>query len=155
MKLIHYTNEKFELEQRPYLVDEINIGKPNGLWISVEGEYDWKSWCEEADFSTENLSVAYELTLKEDANILHLKTAEEVIEFGKLYRFNESKIDDDKYIYHIKWTNVREKYQGIIISPYQWECRLGIITSWYYGWDCASGCICDLSCIKEFKLIKD
>ena len=26
---------------------------------------------------------------------------------------------------------------------------------WYYGWDCASGCIWDVSCIEEFKLRKN
>ncbi len=55
-----------------------------------------------------------------------------------------------KITYQLEWDKVKDKYQGIIIAPYQWECRLALETCWYYGWDCASGCIWDLDCIKEF-----
>lgn len=56
--------------------------------------------------------------------------------------------------YELDWLKVKQKYQGIIIAPYQWKCRMAQETKWYYGWDCASGCIWDLDCIDEFKLIE-
>lgn len=155
MKLIHYTNEKFSLEPMTYDQQEsIWQAKPNGLWFSIEGDYDWKWWCEAENFNIENLVVSYEIELKEDANILHLKTPEEIIEFTKQYALSTKDWDIEYDRYQLKWDKVKEKYQGIIISPYQWDCRLRLGTSWYYGWDCASGCIWDLECIKEFKLME-
>jgi hypothetical protein len=158
MKFIHYTSKKFSLEPREYDQKEMAWqAKPNGLWFSVEGDYDWKSWCEDANFMVQDLVFAYEIILKEGANIVHLKTAEEIFNFGKEYPYLEQKQKD--FIgrdvcrtYELDWVKVKCKYQGIVISPYQWECRLSPESNWYYGWDCASGCIWDLECIEEFKL---
>jgi hypothetical protein len=47
----------------------------------------------------------------------------------------------------IDWQRVAEQHQGIIITPYQWECRYSI--DWYYIWDCASGCIWDPDAIES------
>ena len=44
-----------------------------------------------------------------------------------------------------------DKNESDVVSPYQWNCRLSLETCWYYGLDCASGCIWYLDCIKEFK----
>ena len=44
---------------------------------------------------------------------------------------------------------------GIIISPYQWDCRLALESGWYYGWDCSSGCIWDISCIQDFIFLEE
>ena len=155
-RLIHYTNKELSLEPRTYnQFDMTWQAKPNGLWFSVEGHQDWKSWCEDEKFKLENLAISYEIILKDDANILHLKTPDEIRAFGKTYQHSTrySDIDDDSS--EINWDRVKEKHQGIIISPYQWDCRLALDTCWYYGWDCASGCIWDLSCIEEFKLIEN
>jgi hypothetical protein len=43
--------------------------------------------------------------------------------------------------YEIDWYRVAEQYDGIIITPYIYERRLTEYTTWYYSWDCASGCI--------------
>ena len=51
--------------------------------------------------------------------------------------------------YRINWQPLTEQYAGIIISPYQWKRRLdGRASDWYYGWDCASACIWDLSAVR-------
>lgn len=46
----------------------------------------------------------------------------------------------------IDWSAVAAQYGGILIAPYQWKRRLEL--TWYYGWDCASGCAWDLSLIE-------
>lgn len=159
IKLIHYTNEEFELESWEYLQSELHWqAKPNGLWVSVEGENlgeGWKEWCEGEPFRLENLVVSYEVILKEDANILHLKTAQEIFEFTKQFPLKTRDWDAEWDTYQLQWDGVKKKYQGIIISPYQWQCRMDPKTCWYYGWDCSSGCIWDLTCIEEFKLIEE
>ena len=53
------------------------------------------------------------------------------------------------YIYMLDFLKVMDEYDGIIIAPYQYSCRLmNSSTAWYYGWDCASGCIWNLGCIS-------
>lgn len=160
MKLIHYTNKEFDLKCRDYSEDHKTWSpKPSGFWFSVEGEYDWKWWCESEKFNLENLAIAYEIILKPDTNILHLKTEEEVINFSKQYPYIRPQWRNPIGLkicasFELDWEKIKEKYQGIIIAPYQWKCRLHLDCNWYYGWDCASGCIWDLECIQEFKLIK-
>lgn len=160
MKLIHYASKEFELEIKKYSQEDSHYhAKPNGLWVSIEGKYDWKWWCEAENFRTEFLLVEYEVKLKRRAKILRLKTEEEVKNLANLYPFLRPQWQDAMgrffcRTYEIDWKKVKEEYQGIIIAPYQWPCRLANETGWYYGWDCASGCIWDLTCIKEFKLRK-
>lgn len=161
MKLIHYTNEEFELKPLKYYQEDLHWQeKPNGLWVSVEGDFDWKWWCKDNDFRLENLRISYEVILKEDAKILHLTTSEEISDLTNHYPYLKEEWNDPIgrricRTYEIDWNKIKEKYQGIVIAPYQWECRLNINCDWYYGWDCASGCIWDIDCIKEFKLIKN
>jgi hypothetical protein len=53
----------------------------------------------------------------------------------------------------IAWDRLRERYQGLIVTPYIWERRLtmgnGPDAMWYYFWDCASGCIWDPAAIAS------
>lgn len=167
MRLIHYSGEPISyLDKRDYDQTELTWqDKPNGLWISVEGlerlqnSYNWKEWCEVEEYGIENLAYPYEIQLHKNANILHLKSSQEIFEFTKLYPFLRDQWNNPKgrelcETYELDWNKVKEKYQGIIIAPYQWECRLALESCWYYGWDCASGCIWDISCIKEFKHMK-
>lgn len=158
MKLIHYTNEKFDLKPNSYDQSELSWqAKPNGLWVSVEGENDWKWWCESEGFQVENLAIEYEVTLKKDAKILYLLTPEQIGDLAKQYPYLRTQWNDPVgrevcRTYEIDWNKVKEKYQGIIIPHYIWSCRLAQECCWYYGWDCSSGCIWDLDCIEEFKL---
>ena len=153
MKLIHYANAEFSLEPKEYDQELLTWkAKPNGLWVSVQGKDDWKNWCESEEFRVENLAVSYEVKLKKNANICYLKSKEELFDFTKKYPSKTRVFDPDSDTYQLNWSEISEHYQGIIIPKYLWECRLALESSWYYGWDCASGCIWDLECIKEFKL---
>jgi hypothetical protein len=49
----------------------------------------------------------------------------------------------------IDWNKVSKSYKGIQINYYSNKHRLDML--WYYGWDCESGCIWDISCIKNIK----
>lgn len=152
-KLIHYTKEKFSLETKDYGQRELRWrAKPNGLWISVEGPYDWKWWCESEGYNLENLVVSYEIKLKESAKILYLESEEEIFEMAEKYPAKTRTWDADLDTYQLNWNEIKKKYQGIIIPQYLWGCRMSQKSCWYYGWDCASGCIWDLTCIEEFNL---
>jgi len=146
--------------------------KPHGFWISVEDypeDQNWYSWCEGEEFRPECLEHRYHVILKKKAKILHLKNAEELEAFSLKYASNDPEDFNKKfpmeymdnltgyvrkpYIYLIDWQTVMKEYDGIIIAPYQWSCRLmNQTTSWYYGWDCASGCIWNISAVRSFTL---
>jgi hypothetical protein len=117
--------------------------KPEGLWVSVEGPGDWRSWCKSENYALDCFEHNHEITLATDARILRLTSIKDVQEFGTEHAvapFN-----------NIDWKPLAEKYQGIIIAPYQWACRFD--EQWYYTWDCASGCIWDASAIMKVERV--
>lgn len=138
--------------------EERKIGrmKPRGLWLSVRGQYDWVWWSEGEQFRLYNFRYGTRIILKPDANVLHLKTGEELDEFTAEYGYNPTfPSKDDPNVLHsmhstyIDWPRVAEKYQGLIIAPYQWSRRMEAHCFWYYGWDCASAVIWDHTAISQ------
>lgn len=140
------------------------FGKPHGLWFSVEDypeDMNWRTWCEAEEFRLECLKFRYRVKIRHNSDILVLSSSEDIVGFSRKYAGNDP-IDFKKYtqdfsrpdyIYIIDWNKVMEDYDGIIIAPYQWSCRLmNPTTSWYYGWDCASGCIWNLDVIESLIL---
>lgn len=146
--LLHYTDDSgmkplASVAQYP---DTTGIGKPQGLWFSVEGEYDWKWWCEAEKFRLDRLKRAYEIRLTKDARMLRISTAEGIDAVNETYGYRPYS-DRGLKMMMIKWHQIARDYQGIIIAPYIWERRFGADCLWYYGWDCASGCIWDVTAI--------
>lgn len=148
----HYSDAPFHGPIRPTPLDSQRISmKPKGFWISVEGCGDgWREWCESEAFNLGGLAQKCEITLAQNANLLWLQTPAEIDEFTKRYQTKE---DDDSSFNQIDWRSVAHKYDGILIAPYQWESRLSKISRWYYGWDCASGCIWDVSAIASARAL--
>lgn len=157
MELRHYARgPEFELiREWPYAQPKPSMyRKPNGFWVSVEGEDDWKSWCENENFALSTLPNDMRVTLTEDANILFLNREADMMNFQQEFGTTED-IDLPSHSYKqtaIKWFEVANKYQGIIIPTYLWSCRMRM--DWYYTWDCASGCIWDLSAIQKIESMK-
>jgi hypothetical protein len=148
MQLVHYS-EKPVIK----ISDCDNKGtsrpqiKPNGLWVSDDScDDNWKSWCESEGFNLEGLTCVHDVTLKESANILFLRSSSEIHNFTKEYR-----VKGDIPLY-IDWAAISEKYDGIIITPYSWDERSCLSCLWYYGWDCASGCIWKAEAIESIEL---
>jgi len=139
--------------------------KPYGFWLSVEdeGSHNWKDWCIAESFKLENLQYKFLVDIQPDANILHLSTEKELIDFSVTYALNDPEefrifsknFLGEPYVYRINWARLRELYDGIIISPYQWNLRMNQTTTWYYPWDCASGCIWNIKVIKGLNLVEE
>lgn len=147
MKLLHYSAEPFVFDpKREYA--ESNYGfKPVGLWLSVAGEDDWKAWCKGETFNLEALKHASEVTLKPDANVLVIDTADKLLAFDAKF----SRTADKLTIRNIEWGKVKALYDGLIIAPYIWSHRLDLM--WYYGWDCASGVIWNMDAIANVRSV--
>jgi len=131
--------------------------KPEGFWVSVAGEDDWPSWCRGEDCFLDSLTAAHRVTLKPSAAVVFLKSAFELDAFTGAYavqtdwerRWSWRVTDSRKW--PIDWREVVKDCDGLIITPYQWDRRAEL--DWYYGWDCASGCIWNLDAIESVELI--
>jgi hypothetical protein len=152
--LIHFSAEPLgSIESR--VQERRAHGKPKGLWVSVEGDEDgWRDWCLGEQFGLERLAVAQHVRLADDAQILYVDSAAGIDDLGRRYGTeSEYWTGPRPYYDRIDWAQVAECYQGIIIAPYIWSRRLDGGAFWYYGWDCASGCIWDASAIARVDVI--
>jgi len=143
--LVHYSKHPLTEIRSVSVAEQGDHHKPKGLWVSVLGECDWKSWCEGEGFSLPNLSIAHRIILSDKADILRLSNAQDIdqftLEFARPERYGSR--------YEIDWQRVANGRDGIIIAPYVWERRLNGGADWYYRWDCASGCIWNASAVKQ------
>ena len=146
-RLIHYSSaplaEVYSVEQGTGFQM-----KPSGLWVSAEGYGDtWKDWCEAEEFHLERLTHVHEIELASGANVLRVSGEDAILGFTKQYRHAKSGYPCE--LSAIDWPRVASEYQGILIAPYVWTLRLDPRVTWYYPWDCASGCIWDAKAIKK------
>lgn len=142
MTRIHFSNDS---ELLPHSQDQEGgtsvYGKPAGLWYSMEDSNDgWASWCEGETFPLGSWEHVVEVNL-EPMCVIRDGLDLEVFagRFGIRSSYDEISIN---------WERVAQEFSGIEISPYLWSHRMAEGSRWYYGWDCASGCVWDASCIK-------
>jgi len=146
MALIHHSRAPVTAVYSVPQVQSVDEFKPRGLWVSVDDA--WKSWCEDNEFNLADLAYPHVVTLAPDANVLCLKSAEDIDDFTRLYAYSRHGMGSCLYAH---WDLVAAKYQGMIIAPHIWERRLCPATFWYYGWDCASGCIWDAAAVERIE----
>lgn len=141
--------------------------KPKGLWFGIDDS--WISWSLENYFM--GCNHIYEVILDEE-KILRIDNWKDFLEFEKEYegipewkkslehfrrerefdlQYPEIAIHARRFTFcdHIDFPRFAQKYRGIEISPFRYERHLE--SPWYYGWDCASGCV--WGGVKELKLL--
>lgn len=150
MDLRHYASEALELDRARQYGQASGDYKPNGFWVSVLGERDWPSWCMDEGFALDSLGAEHEVVLSESANIRLIESVDGLDEFFEAYR--TALYPGDERRGAINWAMVAEDYDGILITPYQYGRRLNAM--WYYGWDCASGCIWNLDAIESVRVLE-
>lgn len=89
--------------------------KPEGFWVSVDGEDDWREWCLSEEFRLDRLTHVHDVVLAKDANILRLNGASDIDAFTQRFADRKSYCEPC-----IRWHDVARDYQGIIIAPYVW-----------------------------------
>lgn len=158
MRLVHFSNAPVKLDT---LIargqDEQGDMKPKGLWVSDEdAECSWSWWCKGENFRLGDLTHVHEVTLSNTAEICYLRTPGEIIDFGREFRVQHGPFAGGSTLgYHLMmldWVRVIQRWHGIVITPYQWACRMENDCFWYYGWDAASGCIWEPSAIGSIIL---
>jgi hypothetical protein len=106
--------------------------KPIGFLVSVQDKDDWFNWCMEEEFCTYRLAIRHEVEI-DFSSILVIDTPE------KLEAFQDKYSAHNYFNTFIHWPRVASKYSEIIIAPYFQKYAREYI--WYFGWDCASGCL--------------
>ncbi|MFE3229295.1 hypothetical protein [Nocardia sp. NPDC059228] len=153
---MHYQAEPLTFDRsRVYTQrDRGTFTKPVGFWVSVEGDGDWPAWCRSEEFAVERLAVAHEVRLRTSASIRTITSVSEIDgfhdEFAAPTDFDR-RLGNHRDRWGIDWPAVVQRYDGVIIAQYLWERRYNL--DWYYGWDCASGCIWNLDAIESVKAL--
>lgn len=139
----HWTAVPFDaIEPRRY--EQVVMWKPQGFWFDVDG--DWGRWCGSQGYRFDRLSHRREVWIDDPSRVLFVSNARELDAFGEGYRSRMGYPDEG--VWNIDWPRVAAGWAGIVISPYLWERRNAVGSEWYYPWDCASGCVWDLSVIR-------
>lgn len=151
MELMHYSDVPVVLDRtrvyEPQSDGEYTYEKPQGFWVSVAGDDDWPAWCESEDFRLGRLIFSHRVTLAAGANVLILESPSALDAFTGEYRPRGMEHAHSGLGPGIDWRRVADRYDGIVIAPYQYSRRFDL--AWYYGWDCASGCIWNLDAIAD------
>jgi hypothetical protein len=159
MQLVHYSSAPVTEIRSTDPADGRNVlGKPYGFWFSVDGNGDgWHDWCLDERFRLDSLTHVHDVELADGAEVLRLSSGGEIDHFNEAYRgalpsyLAGAGLAWSDRLRGIDWKRVGSRYRGIIISPYIWDRRLSG-PFWYYGWDCASGCIWDATAIRSITL---
>lgn len=151
--LRHYTADPLAFDRRRWYDGRATQSpgmKPCGFWIS-DGDA-WAEWCSEAEFDERGLAHCSRVTLVADANVLHIGTTAEFLDFTTRYAHAELNDRVAVGVAYIDWPVVASTYDGIMITPYRNDCHfLRPETFWYYGWDVASGCVWNLAAIDAVE----
>lgn len=156
-RLRHFTGETFTLDRNREYIQTDRMGiytKPMGLWITPLGEDDWPTWCRAEGFGTNRLEHENVVELMADANVLWITNEEEFLKFEEKYMGPPDPVYTWTKKAGIDWVRVIQDYAGVFIVPYLWSMRWD--HDWYNGWDVSSGCVWDLSAIKQvFETTKE
>ena len=147
LRLLKYAPAPFSLDL-DRAAARTGWGKPFGTWVSVGDA--WKEWCEFESFGLGDLAVVHEMVLKPDHNVLTISSKEGLVRFAEVFAR-----ESDYGYWMVEWDRVRDLWDGIIISPYLWGAwYLDERLRFYYGWDCASGCVWDLRAVWSFEVVE-
>src|SRR5437016_4649495 len=95
--------------------------KPQGLWLSVDGEADWPNWCRSETFALEKLAKRYRIDLTDAESLLWLTTDVDLLDFTERYG-KHLELGGHTFVGHyLDWQRVAREYPGMVIAPYQWS----------------------------------
>ena len=153
MKLIHFSDHIELRELHQFRCDKSN--EPSGaLWVSDESAKEsWSRFCVEYDYRPAKLVYSHRVQLHENARNLHIGDPRQFDEFENQYGvLNGLTVTRTGPIRCIDWCQVAERYDSVIISPYQPDKAGKAFTdshNWYTTWEVASGVVLSPNAVKR------
>lgn len=129
--------------------------KPIGLWYSINLE--WIKWCksEMPDWiHKHNIEIDID-----EGKILVISTPKQLAYFIEKY---ERSVSYSDFLKEVNWEKVTKQYSGIEIRNYEqlkWmrdrdHNTIKSFSAWFSSWDVSSGCIWDLTVVKNYRITK-
>lgn len=147
---LKFSKKPIVLEQRVYEQSTCrsSYSKPKGFWITDDTSDNWEAWCRSEEFCLDGLACRHEVDI-DMSRILLISDSLQMDSFVRewMREHDEPGCRDGV----VDWLGLSHRHSGLIITPYMWQFRLERMYSWYYGWDCASGCVWDTSAILAVR----
>ena len=161
--LFHYSEEADKIF-RPDRTLPSSDHKPGGLWLSDDSDYGWYALVLDQlrdgrpDWADADKGLRYKYGFEIDPcqsnQVLVLETPDDLRWF--IGRYREATVrkcvvrDKPGCGLHIEWGRVKADYKGILITPFHRALsRKDPFFHWYIGFDCASGCFWDITCLTQ------
>ncbi len=134
MRVVHHGANGFDETKWNDIRNENYRNKPvGGLWTSpVDSKMSWFDWCEEADFSTGDNSLSFEIDIS-GSKILQIDSIDDFDEY-KIYTHDEiGQVDNGS----IDFEKIAEKYDCLFVTEKALKESIFTFTEInLYGWDC-------------------
>ena len=144
-KYIHYGHCEFRRDWFCEIQNRLFVKPEGGLWGSpVDSEYGWKDWCDRERFRKCKKSNSFEFTLRDDANVLHIRDVSDLIGLPRNPVAKELLLSDTNMIYLDFEQLVKDGYDAIELHLSEEKFDVDVWRSmdnlyWkLYGWDCDS-----------------
>jgi len=151
---LHTTNKKMSLNDIYDVSQDKPLNtyqKPTGIWYGINDS--WLDWCIQEDFNGIG-NYIYQILIEED-KVLKIDNISKFEKFEAEYGIQANNILGHRFAHRlmlaIDFEKISTQYGGIEIAPYLWEKRLESV--WYYGWDCASGCVWNRNVITKMRIL--
>lgn len=132
------------------LVDGLRFGdKPHGLWLSVGEAWPlyYRTRLGEQGWQADKLRWRTVVVLSPCASLTLLANVSDIDQFTHQFGVPRSEREcrrahpDYQTGLDVDWKQVRDVYDGIILTPFNRAEHVFEGIPWYYSWDCASACI--------------
>lgn len=143
-----HSYQQLKLVDRAY--QQCLARKPAGFWLTDESQEN--SWSAYLDVAGKGNRPYHRRDFEIDLfDVRVIRTEDQMCGFNLEYatvsvsRMNQTRICSQPLV---DWPRVAQSYKGVIITPYQRTVMEQDAFRWYAGWDCASGCVWDLTCMR-------
>lgn len=139
MKRLHFSDRReIFFEDKAQVLDT----KPRGLWYGFDNS--WIDWVHSNMPEWEETHFTHKFKIEVDESKILVLKAKDMVPFTM--EFSQKRYG----LKVINWPAIaKEGWCGIEIPQYHDELRLDFDFFWYYGWDCASGCIWNKDVLKD------
>lgn len=148
MLVYHYSAKPLKHFNRERHFRQLEVGqmKPPGFWVTSNDDDNWENWCRAEEYNV--LGLRWRSTFSMDGDSVKvIRDLNELLDFSEEFSYRMYLGGEYSDVRLINWLAVMQRWMGLYIDPHQVTVRLSPEFLWYSVWDCASGCVWDLSAL--------